>query len=423
MNRQVIMMSIAAACSAASVLSSILLKAPAGSIAAASLSAIAGVSAVSALLFRSSSAPASEFAARGGDPESAGGVSGSSFAAAAESAGAEQSGSSLMLAETSLKLKEAEKLLAVLSNRLLTDSLIFVPLADSIIRAVPSKTEEAAFAVLEKFMVVRNASSDAAEAARKLRVSLEDDSGESSLHRTAERSRLSVREERSVIQNLSRFLRENREHLTAMSAEIEGGLGLLSSITEITERSKLIAFNMSIEAARIGEKGRGFKVIITELHRLNEQTFEFSRKVAEMLGRFREYNELLCNNMEEKAGAVISQADKGMQATESAVESLIASANESVTLTKQVALMSESIDRDLDTVLEALQFQDITRQMIEGASDILSRLRETIDETLSHDPALIDRSRLQNTFSRIRDDLVKNAKTKGEKSALMEVHV
>lgn len=417
------MMSIAAACSAASVLSSILLKAPAGSIAAASLSAIAGVSAVSALLFRSSSAPASEFAARGGDPESAGGVSGSSFAAAAESAGAEQSGSSLMLAETSLKLKEAEKLLAVLSNRLLTDSLIFVPLADSIIRAVPSKTEEAAFAVLEKFMVVRNASSDAAEAARKLRVSLEDDSGESSLHRTAERSRLSVREERSVIQNLSRFLRENREHLTAMSAEIEGGLGLLSSITEITERSKLIAFNMSIEAARIGEKGRGFKVIITELHRLNEQTFEFSRKVAEMLGRFREYNELLCNNMEEKAGAVISQADKGMQATESAVESLIASANESVTLTKQVALMSESIDRDLDTVLEALQFQDITRQMIEGASDILSRLRETIDETLSHDPALIDRSRLQNTFSRIRDDLVKNAKTKGEKSALMEVHV
>lgn len=417
------MMSIAAACSAASVLSSILLKAPAGSIAAASLSAIAGVSAVSALLFRSSSAPASEFAARGGDPESAGGVSGSSFAATAESAGAEQSGSSLMLAETSLKLKEAEKLLAVLSNRLLTDSLIFVPLADSIIRAVPSKTEEAAFAVLEKFMVVRNASSDAAEAARKLRVSLEDDSGESSLHRTAERSRLSVREERSVIQNLSRFLRENREHLTAMSAEIEGGLGLLSSITEITERSKLIAFNMSIEAARIGEKGRGFKVIITELHRLNEQTFEFSRKVAEMLGRFREYNELLCNNMEEKAGAVISQADKGMQATESAVESLIASANESVTLTKQVALMSESIDRDLDTVLEALQFQDITRQMIEGASDILSRLRETIDETLSHDPALIDRSRLQNTFSRIRDDLVKNAKTKGEKSALMEVHV
>ncbi len=417
------MMSIAAACSAASVLSSILLKASAGSIAAASLSAIAGVSAVSALLFRSSSAPASEFAARGGDPESAGGVSGSSFAAAAESAGAEQSGSSLMLAETSLKLKEAEKLLAVLSNRLLTDSLIFVPLADSIIRAVPSKTEEAAFAVLEKFMVVRNASSDAAEAARKLRVSLEDDSGESSLHRTAERSRLSVREERSVIQNLSRFLRENREHLTAMSAEIEGGLGLLSSITEITERSKLIAFNMSIEAARIGEKGRGFKVIITELHRLNEQTFEFSRKVAEMLGRFREYNELLCNNMEEKAGAVISQADKGMQATESAVESLIASANESVTLTKQVALMSESIDRDLDTVLEALQFQDITRQMIEGASDILWRLRETIDETLSHDPALIDRSRLQNTFSRIRDDLVKNAKTKGEKSALMEVHV
>lgn len=318
---------------------------------------------------------------------------------------------------------KADSAVSMLSDRVLTDSLILLPLAVAVIKAVPVKTEEAAFTVIEKFMVVRDASSRAAASARTLRAELEDTRSEKSINFTADNSRKAVREERAVIRALSQCTKENREHLQAMSREIEGGLDLLKNITEITERSKLIAFNMSIEAARMGEKGRGFKVIIIELHKLNERTFEFSHRVADLLARFRDYNTLLVNNMEEKAGDVITRVEKGMDAAEASVESLIVASSRTESFTREIARISESIDHDLDGVLESLQFQDITRQMIEGAQAILSQLKKSLDECIRSDDVRIDMQNMQERFARVKGKLIAEAKTKGEKNALMEVQL
>lgn len=321
------------------------------------------------------------------------------------------------------RLEKAESVILILSDRLLTDCQVMLPLADAVIGAVPGKTEEAAFAVMEKFTVVREASSNAAAKARLIMDELTDTQSEKSVSYTSERSRAEVRKERNVVRELSMTLRENREHLDAMGKEIESGLTLLKNITEITEQSKLIAFNMSIEAARIGEKGRGFKVIIAELHKLNDRTFEFSRQVAALLSRFRDYNALLVASVEEKAGAVISEVERGMDAAESSVESLIDASSRTENFARDIALMSESIDHDLDGVLESLQFQDITRQMIEGAQTILTQLNGTLDECLARSGVSVDERRKSERFIALREKFVNQSKTKGEKVALMEVRI
>lgn len=321
------------------------------------------------------------------------------------------------------RLEKAESVISILSDRLLTDCQVMLPLADAVIGAVPTKTEEAAFVVMEKFTVVREASSNAAAKARLIMGELGDTQSEKSVSYTSERSRAEVRKEREVMRELSMTLRENREHLDAMGKEIESGLALLKNITEITEQSKLIAFNMSIEAARIGEKGRGVKVIITELHKLNDRTFEFSRQVAALLSRFRDYNALLVASVEEKAGAVISEVEKGMDAAESSVESLIEASSRTESFARDIAMMSESIDHDLDGVLESLQFQDITRQMIEGAQTILTQLNGTLDECLKRSGVSVDERRKSERFIALREKFVNQSKTKGEKVALMEVRI
>lgn len=322
-----------------------------------------------------------------------------------------------------VRLEKAESAMAILSDRLLTDCQVMLPLADAVIGAVPEKTEEAAFAVMEKFTVVREASSNAAAKAKLIIGELSDTQSKKSVSYTSERSRAEVRKEREVMRALSMTLRENREHLDAMAKEIESGLALLESITDITERSKLIAFNMSIEAARIGEKGRGFKVIIAELHKLNDRTFEFSRQVAALLSRFRDYNALLVASVEEKAGAVISEVERGMDAAESSVESLIDASSRTEIFARDIALMSESIDRDLDGILESLQFQDITRQMIEGAQTIITQLNGTLDECISRSGVRVDERRKSERFVSVREMFVNQSKTKGEKAALMEVRI
>lgn len=321
------------------------------------------------------------------------------------------------------QLGNAEKILAVLSDRVLTDCQILLPLANSIIKAVPSKTEEAAFVLMEKFLAVREAASKAEASARALRNEIEDTQSLKSINYTAEVSRSAVRTERESIKSLSSATRENREHLKSMSREIEIGLDLLNNITEITEQSKLIAFNMSIEAARMGEKGRGVKVITTELHKLNDRTYDFSHQVADLLGRFRDYNTLLVTNMEEKSSVVVSQVEKGIDAMESALESLIAAASHAGIFTREIAEMSEQINHGLDGVLESLQFQDITRQMIEGSQAILQELKVSLDECIAGQEIPINESVKHERFLTIRERLIAGSKTKYEKTALMEVQL
>ncbi len=318
-------------------------------------------------------------------------------------------------------IERSDAVIRKLVDRLVTDCSVLLPLARSVMKSIPGKTEEAAFVVIERFIAVRELSSTAAAKAKSLREETESDDKGVSISRTAEDTRAAVKKERIVVKELSRALRENREHLGAMSGEIGSGIDLLKNITEITERSKLIAFNMSIEAARLGESGKGFKVIIAELHRLNEKTFDFSRRVSGLLERLGEYNTILVESVEVKAGNVIKEVESGMDASETAVESLIGASKRTQEFTREIADISERIDHDLQGVLESLQFQDITRQMIDGAMSILDMLSDSLAECREGDMVLIDERAKNERFDKVRRKLVADAKTIGEKDALMEV--
>jgi methyl-accepting chemotaxis protein len=206
-----------------------------------------------------------------------------------------------------------------------------------------------------------------------------------------------------------------------MGKELESGMDLLKSIEEITERSRLIAFNMAVEAARIGEKGRGFKVIVGELRKLNDMTADFSGQVAELLGRFRDYNASIVGRLAEETDRVSRDVAGGMEAAERAVESLIAASGTADSFAHEIAALAVVIDSDLDGVLESLQFQDITRQMIEGSNAMLDEASADIDASLTAIGRLEAARRNVILLESIRKTLLARSKTRGEKEAIMEV--
>lgn len=325
--------------------------------------------------------------------------------------------------EALARLESLERSVSALAEAIVPDMLSYLPLASAVIRSVPEKTEEAAFVVMDRFTVVKEATGAAAASARELRQDLEDENSGKSIRREADLSRKTVSDEKSVISALRSCTKENHEQLLAMGREIDTGLELLKSIEDITARSKLIAFNMSVEAARIGEKGAGFKVIILELHKLNDRTLDFSRKVTGVMRKFREYNETLVRNMEVKAGAVVDSVERGINAAQGAVETLIAASERTEAFTREIAGMSESIHRDMDGVLESMQFQDITRQMMEGADGIIVELMQRLQTGIDSAGLSVDRGAVESRFAEIREKFVRAAKTNGEKSALMEVRL
>jgi hypothetical protein len=61
--------------------------------------------------------------------------------------------------------------------------------------------------------------------------------------------------------------------------------------------------------------------------------------------------------------------------------------------------------------------------MIEGGQAILMELKKSYDESLRENEIELNRNAVNVRFEEIKKRFIENAKTKGEKNALMEVRV
>ena len=297
-------------------------------------------------------------------------------------------------------------------------ALLGLRFADAVIAKVPVKTEEAAFALMGRLVALRDQSAKAAEAA----LSSESDSlSADNVSSLATGARGTIASVRSTLAEMRKRDRDSAKGLAALGAELKSGMELLSGIEEITERSRLIAFNMAIEAARIGEKGRGFRVIVGELRALNDRTVDFSKQVAELLGRFKKYNESLVQTAIENTARVADEVERGIRDEETAIESLLKASTSCVDLSSNVTRSVQSMNLELDGVLESLQFQDITRQMIEGALATIAEAESELAPLAGRPEGGAAREDGRRRMEELRAKLLARAKTKGEKEAIQEV--
>jgi methyl-accepting chemotaxis protein len=305
----------------------------------------------------------------------------------------------------------------------LLDAQDLFPYAESVLTEVPIQTEEAAFALMEKFQAIRSISLKSAQSARDLESLLNGTGGHLAVSAAADHTRNTVQLEKKSISEIAVFNKENEKGLQSISQEINSGLDLLHGIDEITERSRLIAFNLAVEASHFGAQGGGFKIIAKELRNLNEQSAEFSHKVSTMLHRFREHNENLVHNMSERSHKMILDVENGMTAAEEAIESLITASTATVNFAYEMSQTSKEIDRDLDKVLESLQFQDITRQMVEGVVGMIKSAKNHLHELadLVGAEQIMDKQKRKENSETLRQQLLSLSKTNGEKKAIMEV--
>lgn len=317
--------------------------------------------------------------------------------------------------------EEIEKLRECL--RSITEARLLVPFLRSIIMAVPGKTEEAAFRLMEKFELVKRLTNEAASEAKSLDTRSADGGMDDKLKAMSDTSRRSLERERAAVTEIVELNRGNARELKQMSAEIASGLELLKGIEEISQKSHLIALNLSVEAAHIGSQGVGFKVIATELRSLNDQTAGFSQKVQALLDSLRKRSAAIIGQMAEKSESVVAEAEKGMALAAQALESLIAASAASHDYSARIGQKALSVNSAMDGVLESLQFQDITRQMLEGARMIADELEPLMDEAKARIPAeaSVDASEKGDKAEELRSRLLNRAKTKGEKDAIMEV--
>lgn len=108
--------------------------------------------------------------------------------------------------------------------------------------------------------------------------------------RVSERSTETSAEGSAAVEASIQGMREVREQVEAiadkilMLSEQSQQIGeIITSVNEIAEQSKLLAFNASIEAGRAGEHGKGFAVVAAEMRSLADQSKEATGQVRQLL--------------------------------------------------------------------------------------------------------------------------------------------
>lgn len=176
---------------------------------------------------------------------------------------------------------------------------------------------------------------------------------------------------KEIIENIGVFLREvknvnnqfskNNEELQSFSRKIDE---IIVYIHEISKKTKLLAINASIEAARSGNAGKGFAVVAEEIQKMSYETEVSALEIEQIISNIAKginQSGQITKTSDEKVGQIDEVITETVNAISELTYIMTILQDSTVSLrkiTEQQNVFSETISGAVDTVKETI---DTTR--------------------------------------------------------------
>jgi len=294
------------------------------------------------------------------------------------------------------------------------------PFLRALLRLVTNKSEEAVFDLMERFMAVSGELGSVLSRAETVRSQVDGSAG-GSVSAVVDEARSASRVEAEVMHTFIAGSKDTAKSTERMRELVEGSMEMLRDIEDVSERSRLIAFNLAVEAARIGRQGQGIKVIVNELSNINDKIIAFSKAVAIRLKENRDLGVRIADRLGKETGALADKVEDGRIASERALERLIGTTKSVVDLLDTMTTSFNAARQSMDGMLTSMQFQDITRQQVETVDWALADTTEELVRILATQGR--NESMDRNVVEDFRRRLEKQAKVQDEKALILEVKV
>ncbi len=175
-------------------------------------------------------------------------------------------------------------------------------------------------------------------------------------------------------------------------------IGTISQlITEIANRTNLLAINASIEASRAGEQGKGFIVIAEEIRSLAEKSARSTKQIGDILGSIQTESAEVTRHLEEvtnfveretalasEAGSVFREIESAIKDVGGIISKIHTSAEGQKELTSKVVISIEEVQRVALGILKIVHdFSDISKTLKDTSERLVlhaGKFRITIDE-------------------------------------------
>jgi methyl-accepting chemotaxis protein len=167
------------------------------------------------------------------------------------------------------------------------------------------------------------------------------------------------------------------EQRSKIGEETAGVLTVLEGVNGIARQTMMLSLNVSIEAARVGDAGRGFAIIATEIRKLASGVQTLS---IDIRTRIEGLMRVVTVDLQEQASRrehlehdAIEKIRETLSALTDNLMMLIAHQRD---ILQKVESEGESIARPIMDLMGSIQFQDIVRQQLEQ----LSRMAEMVGD-------------------------------------------
>jgi len=154
--------------------------------------------------------------------------------------------------------------------------------------------------------------------------------------------------------NIRQQMESIAQTIVHLSQQTQSIGGIIASVTDIADQSNLLAVNAAIEAARVGEAGKGFSVVAQEIRSLAEQSKQATAQVRTILNDIQTATNAAVLATEQGTRAVESGTAQAAQAGNS-IRTLAEGSEEAVQSFLQIAASSQQQFVGLDQIEVAMR--------------------------------------------------------------------
>jgi len=168
-------------------------------------------------------------------------------------------------------------------------------------------------------------------------------------------------------------------HFHALEQRLSTILSISGQIEDLSDKINVLAINASIEAARAGAAGRGFKVIANEVKSLAHESSSFLAQIEDIIGKTKEVFAGIGRDLDVKKSEIdrlVGQQEASFSAFRS---HFTGQRKDFEDLYRSIVGFTRRLDGQLGRISPVLQLHDITVQELEN----LLLVGEDVFETLS----------------------------------------